>query len=158
MNDNIFMYFKCYLKEDFHEGRPVLLVLVIVMNSCAQACVHVWVCVWVDGINHPCGFLVISTERLFTLITSFPKHRLTQKENFAGVDILFAGVQLQGMHTDTEWIFTFLVTLPKPVCPLLEKIILFVPIELNPALRSVLFGPFCWHGSWHAYINLTYMH
>lgn len=34
----------------------------------------------VGGINHPCGILVISMARLFTLITSFPKHTLTQKE------------------------------------------------------------------------------
>lgn len=32
-----------------------------------------------------CGFLVISTASLFTLITSFAKHTLTQRENLAGV-------------------------------------------------------------------------
>lgn len=77
---------------------PILGALATVVNSFANPCV----CVWADGINHPCGFLVISTASLFTLITSFPKHTLTQKENLAGVHILFAGVQLLGMHTNTE--------------------------------------------------------
>lgn len=46
-----------------------------VMNRCPCLC-----SVWVHGINHPCGFLVISTALVFTLIASFPKHTLTQKE------------------------------------------------------------------------------
>lgn len=48
--------------------------LVAVMNSCAC------LCVCKDGSDHPRNFLVIGSARLFTLMSSFPEHALTQKE------------------------------------------------------------------------------
>lgn len=142
------------------------------MNSCAQACVCVFLCMCVsvcvhgggvDGINHPCSFLVISTARLFTLITSFPKHTLTQKENFAGVDILCAGVQEQGMHTDTERISTYFGWISE-ACQSNsgEKSSLFSLTEQNSTFRSAVSWPLCSGFAdllsfmlWHALINVA---